>query len=204
MLLRVGRVIVRGRSIWSSRWPRTDYKHTGLQTHPRSVVPTIPEAIQQALSAGISAEDFSTEANRTLWRIAAPPQSPLLRIIVALLVAILAIGSWGVYRYERELRRQREVDYGGLLVATKHLYFGGPHATFRIPYENVIRFEPFSSGIGIFRDSANAKAEVFTVLEANPNGGNPVNARPLVGWFLYNMAHFLAQPGEKSLHAPYH
>src|SRR5437762_2214204 len=36
------------------------------------------------------------------------PQSPLLRIIVALLLAILAIGGWGVYRYERELQRQQD------------------------------------------------------------------------------------------------
>ncbi len=44
------------------------------------------------------------------------------------------------------------------------------------------------------RDSANAKAEVFTVLEANPHGGNPVTGRPVFGWFLFNMAHALAQP----------
>jgi replicative DNA helicase len=30
-----------------------------------------PEALQQALGAGISTDDFSTEANRTIWRIAA-------------------------------------------------------------------------------------------------------------------------------------
>jgi len=60
---------------------------------------------------------------------------------------------------------------------------------------------PHSDGIGIFRDSANARAEVFTVLEANPSGGDPVSARPIFGWFLFNMAHFLAQPEAKTLFA---
>jgi hypothetical protein len=32
------------------------------------------------------------------------------------------------------------------------------------------------------------------VLEANPNVGNPINARPLFGWFLFNITHALAQP----------
>jgi hypothetical protein len=30
---------------------------------------------------------------------------------------------------------------------------------------------------------------------------NPVNARPMFGWFLFNMAHFLAQPEARTLYA---
>jgi hypothetical protein len=97
----------------------------------------------------------------------------------------------------------KEIDYGAMLIATKHIYFGGPHATFRIPYEHVVSFRSYASGIGIFRDNASAKAEVFTVLERNPYGGEPINARPLVGWLLYNMAHFLAQPNAQSYVAPH-
>jgi hypothetical protein len=93
----------------------------------------------------------------------------------------------------------KEIDYGGMLLTTQNIYFGGDHTTFRIPYTNVVSFRPHSDGIGIFRDSA--QAEVFTVLEANPSGGNPVNARPVFGWFLFNMAHFLAQPEAKALYA---
>jgi hypothetical protein len=83
-----------------------------------------------------------------------------------------------------DIETLKEIDYGGMLIATQNIYFGGPHTTFRIPYDHVVSFRPYSAGIGVFRDSANAKAEVFTVMEPNPNGGNPVNARPLVGWFL--------------------
>jgi hypothetical protein len=67
----------------------------------------------------------------------------------------------------------KEIDYGELLLTTQNIYFGGEHTNFRIPYEHVVTFRALTSGIGAFRDSANAKAEVFTVLEANPNGGNP-------------------------------
>jgi hypothetical protein len=35
-----------------------------------------------------------------------PSASPVLRLIVFLLLAILGIGGWGVYRYEEELGRQ--------------------------------------------------------------------------------------------------
>ena len=95
----------------------------------------------------------------------------------------------------------KEIDYGGLLVTTQNMYFGGEHATFRIPYDHVVSFRAESSGIGLFRDTANAKAEVFTVLESNPNGGNPINGRPVFGWFLFNIAHFLAQPEARALYA---
>ncbi len=88
-----------------------------------------------------------------------------------------------------------------MLLTTQNIYFGGERTTFRIPYDHVVSFRPHSDGIGIFRDSANAKAEVFTVLEANPSGGDPVSARPIFGWFLFNMAHFLAQPEAKTLFA---
>ena len=111
----------------------------------------------------------------------------------------------GVYYHFGGFKGQRidtstlkEIDYGGMLLTTQNIYFGGDHTTFRIPYDHVVSFRPHSDGIGIFRDSANAKAEVFTVLEANPSGGDPVSARPIFGWFLFNMAHFLAQPEAKT------
>ena len=96
----------------------------------------------------------------------------------------------------------KEIDYGAMLIATKHIYFGGPHTTFRVPYDNIVSFRSYASGLGIFRDNANSKAELFTVLERNPHGGEPINARPLVGWFLYNMAHFLSQPEARTLQPP--
>jgi hypothetical protein len=112
----------------------------------------------------------------------------------------------GVYYHFGGFRGQRidtaalkEIDYGGMLLTTENIYFGGEHTNFRIPYEHVVSFRPHSDGIGIFRDAANAKAEVFSVLEAGPDG-KPVSARPVFGWFLFNLAHFLAQPEGRALY----
>jgi hypothetical protein len=110
---------------------------------------------------------------------------------------------FGGFRAEAmDVTTLKEIDYGAMLIATKHIYFGGPHTTFRIPYDNIVSFRSYASGLGVFRDNANSKAEVFTVLERNPYGGEPINARPLVGWFLYNMAHCLSQPGARTLQPP--
>ena len=98
-------------------------------------------------------------------------------------------------------RAKQEIDYGSLLLTTRNFYFGGEHTNFRIPFEHVLSFRAHTDGLGLFRDTANAKAEVFTVLEPNPNGGDPVPARPIFGWFLFNMAHFLAQPEARELYA---
>jgi len=94
----------------------------------------------------------------------------------------------------------KEIDYGGMLLTTQNIYFGGEHRTFRIPYERVISFRPHTDGIGFFRDTASAKAEVFTVLLPDCQG-KPVNAPPMIGWFLFNIAHFLSQPEARALYA---
>jgi hypothetical protein len=87
--------------------------------------------------------------------------------------------------------KKKDIDYGGLLLTTQNIYFGGAHIRFRIPYEKVISFRQCSDGSGLFRDRASAKAEVFAVLEANTSGGNPVSARPMFGWFLFKLAKVL-------------
>ena len=61
----------------------------------------------------------------------------------------------------------------GLLVLTnKHIYFQGAAKSFRVPYQKIVSFQPYSDGIGIVRDAANAKAQTFI------NGD---------GWFTYNV-----------------
>ena len=65
--------------------------------------------------------------------------------------------------------KKKDVDYGGLLLTTQTIYFGGAHMRFRIPYEKVISFRQYSDGIGLFRDRASAKAEVFAIIEENPS-----------------------------------
>ena len=66
---------------------------------------------------------------------------------------------------------------GTLAATNKNLYFLGPLKTMRIPYAKIISFQPYSDGIGIQRDAASAKPEVFKIGD---------------GWFAYNLITNLA------------
>jgi hypothetical protein len=53
------------------------------------------------------------------------------------------------------------IDAGRLAITDKHIYFGGEKTSFRIPLKKIVGFVPFSDGFGLFRDTPNAKQEVF-------------------------------------------
>jgi hypothetical protein len=80
----------------------------------------------------------------------------------------------------RPVETTETVDLGtGLFaITTKHLYFDGSQKSFRVPYTKIVSFEPFSDGIGIQRDAASAKPQIFVT-------GN--------GWFVYNAVVNLAK-----------
>jgi hypothetical protein len=90
-----------------------------------------------------------------------------------------------------ETNAMKEIDYGGMLLTTKSLYFGGDHTTFCIPISSVLSFRPQPDGIGLSRNSTHGKPEVFAILLPDANGG-PTPATPSMGWFLFNALHFLA------------
>ena len=111
----------------------------------------------------------------------------------------------GLFYHANEFKGRRiestslkQVDVGTMLLTTQNIYFGGAHANFRIPYDKVVSFQPYADGIGLFRDAANAKPEVFTFLEAGPDG-KATTARPVWGWFVFNLAHSLAQTDVRGL-----
>ena len=64
-------------------------------------------------------------------------------------------------------------DTGFLGFTTKHQYFSGSKNKFRVRYDRVVDFEPFSDGFGIMRDAQTAKAQ---------------SLRTGDGWFAYNLA----------------
>lgn len=70
-----------------------------------------------------------------------------------------------------------KIDEGILCVTNRHIYFGGKLKSFRISYDKIVSFTPCSDGIGIQRDSANAKPEYFITED---------------GWFTYNLVVNLA------------
>ncbi len=71
-----------------------------------------------------------------------------------------------------------QVATGTLFVTTQNLYFTSPSHSVRIPYAKIVAFEQFTDGLGLVRDAARAKPQIFV------NGD---------GWFLYNLVTNLSQ-----------
>jgi len=80
--------------------------------------------------------------------------------------------------YPVETAKTEHVDTGMLGVTTQHVYFAGQKKSFRIPYKKIVSLTPYSDGIGICKDGANAKPQTFITGE---------------GWFVYNLVMNLSQ-----------
>jgi hypothetical protein len=72
-----------------------------------------------------------------------------------------------------------QADTGVLGVTTKHLYFSGSVSKFRVRYDKIVEFTRYSDGVGIQRDVASAKPQVFVTGD---------------GWFIFNLVRNLAAP----------
>lgn len=69
------------------------------------------------------------------------------------------------------------IDTGYLAFTDKNIYFTGPVKSFRVRYDKIITFTPYSDGIGMQRDGASSKPMTFLT-------GN--------GWLTYNLVINLA------------
>ena len=70
------------------------------------------------------------------------------------------------------------IDSGVLALTTKHLYFAGSRKSQRIPYTKIVSFHPHSDGLGVQRDAARAKPQIYTLED---------------GWFAFNLVRSLAR-----------
>lgn len=70
------------------------------------------------------------------------------------------------------------IDTGWVVATNKNIYFAGSKKSIRIPYAKIVSFEPFSNGIGVMRDAATAKPQIFVTGD---------------GWFTYNLITNLAK-----------
>ena len=68
----------------------------------------------------------------------------------------------------------QHTDSGVLGITTKHIYFKGNRKSFRVRLEKIVSFDPYRDGLGIMRDTARAKPEVFRMGETD-------------AWFLLNI-----------------
>ena len=70
------------------------------------------------------------------------------------------------------------IDTGWVVITNKNIYFAGTRKSIRLPYAKIISFEPFSDGVGVMRDAASAKPQIFVTGD---------------GWFTYNLVTNLSQ-----------
>ncbi|AEH50333.1 hypothetical protein [Pseudothermotoga thermarum] len=84
----------------------------------------------------------------------------------------------GFKGYPVEKTEVVHIDTGIMAVTDKHIYFHGSLRSFRIPYSKIVSFQPYSDGIGIQRDAASAKPQIFLTGD---------------GWFVYNLVTNLAR-----------
>lgn len=77
-----------------------------------------------------------------------------------------------------ETQQMERLDTGSLAFTTRHLYFAGDVKSFRIPYGKIVSHRSFSYGIGIVRDAASARPQIFITND---------------GWFAYNLLVNLAE-----------
>lgn len=74
------------------------------------------------------------------------------------------------------------VDSGLLAVTTQNLYYQGERGkSFRIPYSKIVSFTHYSDGIGLHREAASARPQVFVTGD---------------GWFTCNLIENLARMAE--------
>lgn len=70
------------------------------------------------------------------------------------------------------------VDTGTLVVTNKHIYFAGSAKAFKIRYDQIVSFTPYSDGIGVQRNALTAIPQLFQTGD---------------GWFSYNLLTNLAR-----------
>ena len=85
-----------------------------------------------------------------------------------------------------ESKSMEHTDSGTLGITTKHIYFNGLEKRFRVRLDKIVSFEPYSDGLGIMRDTARAKPEVFLM------DGNSA-------WFSINLIEALLDMDNQSL-----
>jgi len=77
-----------------------------------------------------------------------------------------------------ETTETEHIDNGMMAVTDKYIYFAGSKKSFRIKYEKIVSFTPYSDGIGVQRDAQTAKPQIFVTNE---------------GWFTNNLIQNLAK-----------
>jgi hypothetical protein len=104
---------------------------------------------------------------KTCRRYVGGSQGVSVRVMKGIYYRVGAFKGHAVEHTERV-----HIDNGWVVVTNKNIYFAGSRKSVRLPYEKIVTFEPFSDGIGVMRDNATAKPQIFVTGD---------------GWFTYNL-----------------
>lgn len=77
-----------------------------------------------------------------------------------------------------KIEEMKYISKGLIALTNKQIYFASSEKNFKVPYNKIVTVEPFEDGIGIQKDGANTKPQVFKGLD---------------GWFTYNLISNLNQ-----------
>ena len=72
------------------------------------------------------------------------------------------------------------MDSGHLILTTRHIYFEGRQRTHRIAYADIVKFRPFTDGVGVQRAAYDARPGVYKVRDV---------------WYVFNLIRALAAAG---------
>lgn len=133
----------------------------------------IPVNLQRGETIVWTCQNTAYLEDRTKRQYVGGSQGVSMRVMSGVYYRVGAFKGHSIERTERV-----HVDDGLLVVTDKNIYFAGPKKSLRIPYSKIVSFEPFTDGIGLHRDAATAKPQIFVTGD---------------GWFCYNLVANLAK-----------
>jgi len=77
-----------------------------------------------------------------------------------------------------QVEEMKYIDNGVFAITNKHVYFASSSKNFRIKFDKILKAEPYEDGIGLQKDTASAKPQIFKGID---------------GWFAYNAITNLTQ-----------
>ncbi len=110
----------------------------------------------------------------------------------------VANGLWyrfgGLRGHKEETTSLQELDCGELLITTSAIYYsgrarGGSGITFRLPFNQIIRFKPYSDAVGICKNGA--REQILAPRHVTWNDG-VISGPDDIGYYLFNLLQALA------------
>lgn len=145
----------------------------GVIPQRMSINGTLPINLQKGEQIVWAFADSEYLEDKTRRQFVGRSQGASIRIMKGVYYRVGAFKGQAVEYTERV-----HIDAGWVVITNKNIYFAGPRKSVRLPYTKIVSFEPFSNGIGVMRDTATAKPQIFVTGD---------------GWFTYNLVTNLSQ-----------